>query len=137
MQDARYSWFRKTKTQAAALDKAAHETTIGRLCELGPKVWLLCYVHTFALVGSCVPLAASPLEYSPLEYSAVSSRSKVTLYCSIPIAHVSVNPYHRKQQDGKHIPLKERAQGADSAAPGPLQLSSSFSSSVVAKQSRR
>ena len=30
----------------------AHETTVGRLCELGPKVWLLC-VHCAVLVGSC------------------------------------------------------------------------------------
>ena len=34
----------------------AHETTVGRLCELGPKVWLLC-VHCAVLVGSCFAIA--------------------------------------------------------------------------------
>ena len=34
----------------------AHETTVGRLCELGPKVWLLC-VHCAVLVSSCFAIA--------------------------------------------------------------------------------
>ena len=33
-----------------------HETTVGRLCELGPKVWLLC-LHCAVLVGSCFAIA--------------------------------------------------------------------------------
>ena len=36
----------------------AHETTVGRLCELGPKVWLLC-VHCAVLTSSCVAIAES------------------------------------------------------------------------------
>jgi hypothetical protein len=34
----------------------AHETTVGRVCELGPKVWLLC-VHCAVLLGSCFAIA--------------------------------------------------------------------------------
>ena len=34
----------------------SHETTVGRLCELGPKVWLLC-VHCAVLAGSCFAIA--------------------------------------------------------------------------------
>ena len=53
----------------------AHETTVGRLCELGPKVWLLC-VHCAVLVGSCFAIAekqiSAPLAHACLAFSAWS-----------------------------------------------------------------
>ena len=53
----------------------AHETTVGRLCELGPKVWLLC-VHCAVLVGSCFAIAekqiSAPLAHACLAFSALS-----------------------------------------------------------------
>ena len=59
-----------TLSLPAALDQAAHETTIGRLCELGPKVWLLCYVHAFALMGSCAAIAEGLPSSGPLTWLA-------------------------------------------------------------------
>ena len=48
-----------------------HETAVGRLCELGPKVWLLC-VNCSVLVGSCVAIAeALPLPFYFLAHACL------------------------------------------------------------------
>ena len=45
-----------TLSLPGSLDKA-HESTVGRLCELGPKVFLLCYAHSHAVIASALLVA--------------------------------------------------------------------------------
>ena len=60
-------WLLEPSEEDAALsltgsvDKA-HESLIGRLIELGPKVFLLCYVHSYAVMTSAQVIAAALAE---------------------------------------------------------------------------
>ena len=59
-----------------------HHTTIGRLCELTPKIWLTCYVHcsTLTTAGIAVAAAAARGGFPLCGVTAVIFATWVTLY---------------------------------------------------------
>ena len=71
------------------------DSTIGRLCYLGPKLWLLCYVHCSSLSSGGIALAkmAASSSVSPLGILALIFPAWCTLFLAAGVLEAVARRY--------------------------------------------